>query len=257
MKNQLRRPKRNPPGRPTPRLKRRSKKNRRYRPLNRSSSRRRNRSRSPSRRPNRRPRKVLNPPLLPVSPAKPNRNPAMKPPKKPQLPNPPLPPRAAARSLGGLDVNTAAISPRSPLPLATVLLVLLLVGLGLPRSATAGEYTIHICEADEAGYTSSAFEEFAERGMKWRRACDPLGPEPRGIVSANVSRPGRVPRGAESGFILSAPPGTGFSRLRWSGLARRRDCRYALQVFADGGPAAVSIKNVRANHRCPRSGMAQ
>jgi hypothetical protein len=154
-------------------------------------------------------------------------------------------------------VRAATISLRGPATLTTVLIVLLVVGLGLPRSAAAGEYTIHICEADEAGYTSSAFEEFAERGMKWRRACDPLGPGPRGIVSANVSRPGRVPRGAESGFILSAPPGTSFSRLRWSGHARRRDCRYALQVFADGGPAPVSIKNVRANRRCPRSGMAQ
>jgi hypothetical protein len=154
-------------------------------------------------------------------------------------------------------VNTATISLRVLSTLATVLLVLLLVGLGFPRPAAAGEYTIHICEADEAGYTSSAFEEFAERGMKWRRACDPLGPGPRGIVSANVSRPGRVPRGAESGFILSAPPGTNFSRLRWSGHARRRDCRYALQVYADGGPAPVSIKNVRANRHCPRPGLAQ
>lgn len=134
---------------------------------------------------------------------------------------------------------------------------LLLVAFVGPRPAAAGEYTIHICEADEARYTSSAFEEFAERGMKWRRACDPLGPKPRGIVSANVPRPGRVARGAESGFILSAPPGTSFSRLRWSGHTLRRDCRYALQVYADGGPAPVSIKNVRANRGCPRPGLAQ
>ncbi len=137
------------------------------------------------------------------------------------------------------------------------LLAAVLLALVAAPPVTAGEYTIHICEADEAGYTSSAFEEFAERGMKWRRACDPLGPGLRGLVSANVPRPGRVPRGAESGFILSAPPGTAFSRLRWSGHARRRDCRYALQVFADGGPAPVSIKNVRANRRCPRLGSAQ
>ena len=134
---------------------------------------------------------------------------------------------------------------------------LLLIVLVVSRPAAAGEYTIHICEADEARYTSSAFEEFAERGMKWRRACDPLGPKPRGIVSANVSRPGRVARGAETGFILSAPPGTSFSRLRWSGHTLRRDCRYALQVYADGGPAPVPIKNVRANRGCPRPGLAK
>lgn len=142
--------------------------------------------------------------------------------------------------------------------LALVSLVVLLIGLGLPRPAAAGEYTIHICEAAEAEYTSSAFEAFAERGMRWRRACDPLGPGLRGLVSANVPRPGRVPRGAESGFVLSAPPGATFSRLRWSGHAHRSDCRYALQLYAERpGASPVSIQNVRANRRCPHPGMAQ
>ncbi|MGC1164729.1 MAG: hypothetical protein WA862_01330 [Solirubrobacterales bacterium] len=64
--------------------------------------------------------------------------------------------------------------------------------------------------------------------------------------------------GAQSGFILNAPPGTSFSRFRWSGEARRRDCRYALQLFADSpGGSAISMKNVRANRGCPRPGMAQ
>lgn len=139
-----------------------------------------------------------------------------------------------------------------------LLAAVLLIGLAAPRPAAAGEYTIHTCEADEAGYSSSAFEVFAERGMKWRRACDPRGPGLRGLVSANVSGPGRVPRGAEAGFILSAPPGTTFSRMRWSGHAHRRDCRYALQLYAERpGASPVAIKNIRANKRCPRAGMAQ
>lgn len=152
----------------------------------------------------------------------------------------------------------SADTSRSLLTLAALLAMLLLVSLAAPRSAPAGEYTIQTCQSDEAGYTSSAFEVFAERGMKWRRACDPLGPGLRGLVSANVSGTGRVARGAESGFILNAPPGTTFSRLRWSGHARRRDCRYALQLYAERpGAAPVSIKNVRANRRCPRPGLAQ
>ena len=80
----------------------------------------------------------------------------------------------------------------------------------------------------------------------------------RGLVSANVAGTGRVARGAQSGFVLNAPPGTTFSRLRWSGHAQRRDCRYALQFFAqrpEGSP--VSIKNVRANRNCPRPDFAQ
>ena len=136
--------------------------------------------------------------------------------------------------------------------------VLAVVGLAAPQPATAGEYTIYACQADKAGYVSSAFESFATtRGMRWRRACSPLGPGLRGIVAANVPGAGRVARGAQSGFILDAPPGTSFSRLRWSGYAQRRDCRYALQLYAERPGAAVSIKNVRANRNCPRSDVAQ
>jgi hypothetical protein len=130
--------------------------------------------------------------------------------------------------------------------------------LAAPRPAAAGEYTIYACQADDAGYVSSAFEDFATRGMKWRRACNPLGPGLRGLVSANVPGTGRVARGAQSGFALDAPPGTTFSRLRWSGHAQRRDCRYALQLYAERpGASAVSIRNVRANHNCPSPDVAQ
>jgi len=138
------------------------------------------------------------------------------------------------------------------------ILAVLLIGLASPGTAAAGEYTISICQADEAGYVSSAFENFATRGMKWRRACNPLGPGLRGLVTANVPGTGRVPRGAQSGFVLSAPPGTTISRLRWSGVAHRRDCRYALQLYAERpGASPVSIKNVRANRHCPNPEVAQ
>ncbi|HEX3325037.1 MAG TPA: carboxypeptidase-like regulatory domain-containing protein [Solirubrobacterales bacterium] len=134
----------------------------------------------------------------------------------------------------------------------------LLIGLASPGTAAAGEYTISICQADEAGYVSSAFENFATRGMKWRRACNPLGPGLRGLVTANVPGTGKVPRGAQSGFVLSAPPGTAISRLRWSGVAHRRDCRYALQLYAERpGESPISIKNVRANRHCPNPEAAQ
>lgn len=131
------------------------------------------------------------------------------------------------------------------------------VALAVPRQATAGQYTIFACQADGAGYASSAFQDFATRGMRWRRACNPLGRGLRGLITANVARAGRVARGAQSGFVLAAPPGTAFARLRWSGHARRRDCRYALQLYAErpGGP--VAIRNVRANRRCPRRDRAQ
>lgn len=142
--------------------------------------------------------------------------------------------------------------------LVVLLATTVVLGLVAPRPAAAGEYTIYACQADNAGYVSSAFENFATRGMKWRRACNPLGPPLRGLVAANVPRAGRVPRGAQSGFVLNAPPGTTLLRLRWSGHARRRDCRYTLQLFAERpGAPPLSIKNVRANHNCPRPDLAQ
>ena len=143
--------------------------------------------------------------------------------------------------------------------IAVLAAALVILGvLAAPRPAAAGEYTIQACQADDAGYVSSAFDDFATRGMKWRRACNPLGPGLRGLVSANVPGTGKVARGAQSGFTLAAPPGTTFSRLRWSGHAQRRDCRYALQLYAERpGASAVSIRNVRANHNCPRPDVAQ
>ena len=124
-----------------------------------------------------------------------------------------------------------------------------LVG-GTP-SVAANEFPINACQADRINYSTQAFEDFATRGMLWRRACNPEGPGLRGLVTANVVRPGRIKRGARSLFVLRAPPGTHFTTFVWSGSAVRTDCRYALQLWAYGpdGPTAA-IKNVRANHRC-------
>lgn len=157
----------------------------------------------------------------------------------------------------------AAVLPADRRSVRDLLLVAAIVsavalGLAVPRNAVAGEYTIFACQADDAGYASGAFEDFANRGMRWRRACNPLGPGLRGLVTANVPGTGRIADGAQSAFVLPAPPGTTFSRLRWSGHAQRRDCRYALQLYAERpGASPVSIKNVRANRHCPRPDVAQ
>lgn len=125
-------------------------------------------------------------------------------------------------------------------------------------SATAGEFTISACQADRGNFATGAFDDFATRGMRWKRACNPQGPGLRGLLTGNVVRRGRVARGARSVLVLDAPPGTVISRYRWSGHAQRRDCRYALQLYAERpGAAAVPIKNVRANRRCPKRKRAQ
>jgi hypothetical protein len=142
-------------------------------------------------------------------------------------------------------------------PLAAVLIAMAMLA-ATSSPATAGEFTISACQADRGNFATVAFDDFATRGMRWKRACNPQGPGLRGLLTGNVVRSGRVARGARSVFVLNAPPGTVISRYRWSGHAQRRDCRYALQLYAERpGAGAVPIKNVPANRRCPKPKRAQ
>jgi hypothetical protein len=157
------------------------------------------------------------------------------------------------------DGSTCAKRRRTTVSRAFLLLLLAATAsLGHAGSAGAREYLVGACQADRFNFSTRAFGDFATRGMKIKRACDPEGPGLRGLITANVSRRGSVRRGARAILTLRAPAGTRFVRFRWSGSARRRDCRYALQLWADGpGIRAIPIKNVRANRRCPRRGHAQ
>src|SRR5215211_6438819 len=137
-------------------------------------------------------------------------------------------------------------------PLA-VLLVALMTG-----EAAAGEFRVASCQADRLNFSTQAFSDFATRGMKIKRACNPEGPGLRGLITANVVERGRVARGALALATITAPAGTRFTSFRWAGTVRRRDCRYALQLYADAPDIdPIALKNVRANQRCPRSRRAQ
>jgi hypothetical protein len=126
--------------------------------------------------------------------------------------------------------------------------------LGQATPAAAGIYTIKACAADTQNWSSQAFQDFATPGMRWKRGCNPEGKGLRGLLTGNIVWEGRVARGARSYFVLNAPHGTQFARVWWSGEAQRRDCRYALQLWADvPGGHAIPIKNVRANRSCPPS----
>ncbi len=140
---------------------------------------------------------------------------------------------------------------------ATGVLSVLLAAL-LPAGATAGQFTVASCQADRVNFSTTAFTDFATRGMTIRRACNPEGPGIRGLVTANATRRGTVPRGSVAMVAFAAPGGTRFTTLRWAGSARRRDCRYALQLYAEGpGIKPIPMKNVRANRHCPRRTRAQ
>src|SRR5215204_7148183 len=131
--------------------------------------------------------------------------------------------------------------------------------LAIPQAAAAaGEFKVASCQADRASFSTTAFNDFATRGMTIRRACNPEGPGIRGLVTANATQRERVPRGSVAMVAISAPTGTRFTSFRWAGSARRTDCRYALQLYAEGPDIKpVPIKNVRANERCPRRARAQ
>jgi hypothetical protein len=100
--------------------------------------------------------------------------------------------------------------------------------------------------------------------MYVRRACGEFDGKPFGMVAGNVVRSGRVRRGHQAGFVIDAPPGTSFVNLNWSGKALRRDCRYAMQMYAlaaDGsvvkvrrqnGKVVSGIRNFPANRNCAR-----
>ena len=111
-------------------------------------------------------------------------------------------------------IRTASTAPRKAILRRAVLCAaVLLAVLGQPASSAASEYSINACLADPGNFSTQAFSDFATRGMMWKRACDPLGPGLRGLVTSNVPRAGRVARGSRSGFVMTAPPGTRFSRL--------------------------------------------
>jgi hypothetical protein len=122
-------------------------------------------------------------------------------------------------------------------------------------AAFAGQFTVASCQADQLNFSTTAFGDFATRGMKIVRACNPEGPGLRGLITANAIRSGSVPRGAASIATINAPAGTTFTTLRWAGSARRRDCRFGLQLYADvPNHAPIPIKNVRANQNCSPHG---
>jgi hypothetical protein len=142
--------------------------------------------------------------------------------------------------------------------LIAVVALCLLTSLALPGTASAGQYSVASCQADQVMFSTRAFTDFATRGMSIRRACNPQGRGLRGLVTGNVVRRQPLRRGAVSLVAISAPPGTRFTTFRWAGTARRVDCRFALQLYADvPGRHAIPIKNVRANRKCPRKGRAQ
>jgi hypothetical protein len=109
-------------------------------------------------------------------------------------------------------------------------------------AASAAPYTVVTCQGDNLRYSADAFERAATPEMMIVNACRP-GPSPRGLITRNKIRPGkRVPYGAAAAVVLHPPPGTVFTHLSWSGHGQRKECRFALEVYAEG-PSLVTDRS--------------
>ena len=65
---------------------------------------------------------------------------------------------------------------------------------------------------------------------------------------------GTVKRNSLAVLVLDAPPGTKFVNFWWAGEARRTDCRFSVQMWAElPGAKTVPIVNRTANKNCPRA----
>ena len=105
-----------------------------------------------------------------------------------------------------------------------------------------GEFAVAACQSDKLNNASTAFDVFATRGMRIRRACNPEEPGEQGLVTANVQRRGVVKREARSIATITAPPGTVITWLRWHGQMGRADCRFGVELYAvlaNGSPKLI------------------
>jgi len=150
------------------------------------------------------------------------------------------------------------MTPRNLVATVGATCVVLALLLSVCGPALAGQLAVASCQSDHLRFSSTAFDDFATRGMTTTRACDPDGPGMRGLITANVVQSRSVPRGATSIATIAAPSGTTFTRFRWAGSTLRSDCRYTLQLYADApGAKATVIANVRANQSCAKGNAAQ
>ena len=121
-------------------------------------------------------------------------------------------------------------------------------------AASAGQFTVVTCQGDNVRYSADAFSKVATPDMRIVNACNP-GPAPRGLITRNKVRGGKhVAYGAYAAVVLHPPAGTVFTHLRWSGHGQRKECRFALQMWAEGAsmqPSIETIANRIARSSCP------
>lgn len=123
-------------------------------------------------------------------------------------------------------------------------------------AAAPGDYRLVTC-ANAPHYEADAFQVGRTTPlMKAVPDCTPRGTKTTGILTGNWKREGgSVPSGENATARLLAPLGTHFTTLTWSGEVKREDCRYALQLWADGpGADTQVIKHLKADplhrHHC-------
>jgi hypothetical protein len=128
-----------------------------------------------------------------------------------------------------------------------------------PSPAQAGAFAVTSCSEGANAVDSGAYVGRQSSGrMVIKRACNIFRRGRTGMITANRVRRGRVRRGEYARLVMTAPPGTVLTGIRWSGSARRSDCGWALEMFgARPRQRARYIANLPAAGRCRLSGSAR
>jgi len=132
------------------------------------------------------------------------------------------------------------------------LLIGVLLSLALPVEGRAGSFPVTSCSSQARSDDTSAYRgSQSSRRMVIKRACNIFTPGRTGLITANQKRRGRVRRGEHATLVLSAPPGTALTSIRWSGQASRGDCGFGVEMYGVGPhQPARYLARLPATRRC-------
>src|SRR4051812_42351183 len=90
--------------------------------------------------------------------------------------------------------------------LLTAALVATTLATAPPARGANGQFEVANCKSDLVNFNADALVPHASLGMRWRKACNPVGTGRRGYVLSNTIKNGKVPYGSYSAMVMDAPP---------------------------------------------------
>ena len=112
-----------------------------------------------------------------------------------------------------------------------------------PDGAVADEFVVESCKGDRLNYSTTVFEDFATRGMRIRRACNPEGAAESNDVAGELAMIHR----RQAVGVVGAPVAARIWQVRQKRLREHR--QLCGEVGAPRGTAAVEHHEWRAGPR--------